>query len=82
MDTVQQIAFFFSYSAQRRVFQAQLELDEDAQVGMNNINNLQSHCEKRWFNRANALHIFKCAFTAVVTALEYMEENGDGKAKC
>ena len=81
MDTVQQITFFFSYSAQRRVFQAELELDEDAQVGMNNIINLQSHCEIRWFSRANALHTFKCVFAAVVTALEYVEENGDGKAR-
>ena len=42
MDTVQQIAFSFNFSAQRlRFFQAEFELDEDAHAGMNNITNLQ-----------------------------------------
>ena len=33
LDTLQQCAFSFNYSAQRlRIFQAELELDEDAQA--------------------------------------------------
>ena len=37
MDTLQQIAVCFNYSAKRlRVLQAELELDEDANAGMNN----------------------------------------------
>ena len=80
MDTVQQIAFSFNFSTQRlRVFQAELELDEDAQADMNNITKLQSLCEIRLSSRANDLCTFKSAFTAVVTALDYFEEERDGK---
>ena len=67
------------YSAQRvRVFQAELDLGEDAQAGMHNIINLQSLCEIRWSSSANALYTFKSAFTDMVTGLEYLE---DGRAK-
>ena len=82
MDTVQQIAFSFNYSAHRlRIFQVELELDDDAQAGMNNITTLQSLCEIRWFSRPNALYTFKSAFTAVVTTLIYLEEDGDSIAR-
>ena len=81
MDTVQQIAF--NYSAQRlRVLQTEFELDEDAQVGMKKITNLQSFCEIRWSSRANDLFTFRSAFTDVVTALEYLEEDGNGNVRC
>ena len=69
MNTVQQIAF--NFSAQRlRVFQADLESDEDAQAGSNNRTNLQSLCNIRLSSRANALYTSKSTFTAVVTALK------------
>ena len=48
---------------------------------MNSIINLQSLCEIRWSNVANALYAFKSASTAVVTALDYFEEDGDDKDK-
>ena len=90
MDTVQQIAFSFTYSAQwLRVFQAGPDLDEDAQVGMNkdaqacmnSMTNLQSLYEIKWSCLANALYAFKPAFSAVVTTLEYLEEEWDGKPR-
>ena len=56
MDTVQHIAFSVHYSAHRlRVFQAELELDEDVQAGLNSVANLQSLCKTKWSIRANAL---------------------------
>ena len=67
MDTLQQIAFCFNYSAKRmRVLQAELELDEDAKAGMNNRTKLQ--------------YTFKSAFTVVESALECLEADGNGKA--
>ncbi|KAI0225654.1 hypothetical protein LSAT2_023563 [Lamellibrachia satsuma] len=59
---------------------SELESDENAQAGMNNIINL-SVCEIRWSSRATALCTFKSAFTAVVTALGYLEEDGDDKSR-
>ena len=57
MDTIQQIAVSFNYLAKGlHALQAELELDEDALAGKNNINNLQSLCETRWSSRANALY--------------------------
>ena len=71
-----------NYSTQRlRVFHAEVELDEDTQAGMKGITNLQSLYEIRWSSRANVLYAFKSAFTAVVTALNYLEEDGEGEAK-
>ena len=82
MDTVQQIAFSLKYSAKRlRALQAELELDEGAQAGMRNRTKLQWLCETRWSSRANALYTLKSALTVVVTALEYLETDGDGKAR-
>ena len=74
MVTVQQIAFSFNYSAERlRVFQAELELNKDAHVGLNNRTDLQTLRETRLFSRTNVLCTFKSAFTAVVTALEHLK---------
>ncbi len=82
METVQQIAFSFNYSAKRlHALQAQLDLDGDARAAMNNRTQLQSLCETRWTSRANALYTFKSALTVVVTALEYLATDGDGKAR-
>ena len=73
---------FLLFSTHRLcVFQAELELYDDAQAGMNNITNMQSLCEIRLSSRANDLYTFKSAFTAVVTARDYFEEDGDGKAR-
>ena len=48
MATIQQITFFFNYSAQRlHIFQAELQLEENGQAGVNNITNLQSLCQIR-----------------------------------
>ena len=48
---------------------------------MNNRTKLQSLCVTRWSIRANALYTFKYAFTVVVIALEYLEEDEDGEAR-
>ena len=56
MGTVQENAFSFDYSANMlRVVQAELEIDVVVQAGMNNVTNLQSHCDIKWSSRANAL---------------------------
>ena len=82
MDTVQQIGFSFNYSAERlHAFHDELELDADAQAGMNKQTKLQSLCETRWASRANVLNTFKCAFTVVVIALKFLMAHGDGKAR-
>ena len=81
MDTVQQIAFSFNYSAKRLLaLQAELELDDDEQAGVNRTK-LQLLCETRRSSHANALYIFKSTFTVGATVMEYLEEYGDGKAR-
>ena len=70
-----------SHQKRLHVLQSELESDEDAQAGINNIINLQSVCEIRWSSRANTLCTLKSAFTAVVTALGYLEEDGDDKSR-
>ena len=73
-------AFSSNYSAQRLCFfHTDLGLDEDAHAGMNNRTNLQSLCEIRWSSRTNALCTFKFACIAVITSLEYLEEDGTVK---
>ena len=52
----------------------------EVKTGVNNKTKLQSLCERRWARRANALYTFRSAFTAVVSALEYLEAGGNGKA--
>jgi len=53
----------------------------EAKTGVNNRTKLQSLCEKRWGRRANALYTFRSAFTAVVSALEYLVWRLIGMAK-
>ena len=73
-DTVQQI-FVVNYSVERlRVVQAELDLDEDVQFGMNNITNVQSLCDIKWYSRANEQRTFKPAFSSVVIAMEWFED--------
>ena len=56
-DKIQQIAVSFNYLAKGLyALQAELELDEDAQAGTNNITNMQSLCETRWSSRVNDLY--------------------------
>ena len=52
----------------------------EAKTGMNNKTKLQSLCETRWARHADALYTFTSTFTAVASALEYMEADGNGKA--
>ena len=52
----------------------------EAKTSRNNKIKLQSLCEMRWARRANDLYTFRSAFTAVVSALEYLEADGNGKA--
>ena len=49
----------------------------EAKTGVNNRTKLQSLCEKRWDRHANALYTFRSAFTVVVSALEYLEADGN-----
>ena len=37
-------------------------------------------CETRWARRAKALYTFRSTFTAVASALEYLDADGNGKA--
>ena len=81
MDTLQQIAFCFNYAAKwLQVLQAELELDEDAKASMDNRTKLQSLSETRWASSVNAQYTFRSAFTVTVSALEYLEADGGGKA--
>ena len=64
-----------------QLLRQELELDKDAQAGTNRRTTLQSLCETRWSSRANTLYTFKSPFTAVITALEYLEEDVNGKAR-
>lgn len=81
MGTVQDIGFAFNYSAKRLLsLQNALENDPIAREQMERRTKLRSLCETRWFSRADALFTFKSAFTAVVSALEILQDNGDDKA--
>ena len=53
----------------------------EAKAGMNNMTKLQSLCEPRWARCDNAVYTFMSAFRVVVSALEYMEADGDDKAR-
>jgi hypothetical protein len=82
MNTVQEIAFSFNYSAKRLLkFRENLENDNLSKAEMENRTKLQSLCETRWAARADALKTFKAAFTTVVAALSDLCDNhGDVKA--
>ena len=81
MDTVQQIAFSFNYSAQKlRFFQAELDLDKEAQAGMNNIANLHmgdkmvQSCERSVYIQ---LSIHCCSHCPGIFGRRW-----DGKVRC
>lgn len=75
------IGFAFNYSAKRLLsLQNALENDPITREQMERRTKLRSLCETRWFSRADALFTFKSAFTAVVSALEILQDNGDDKA--
>jgi len=40
---------------------------------------LKTLCETRWFSRADELATFKYTFPVIVSVLEYLQTNGDGK---
>ncbi len=82
MDTVQQIAFAFDYSAKRLMaFKDELEEDNVAKAAMQKRSKLQTLCETRWFSRADSLHTFKSCLTTICSALENLEDDGDAKAR-
>jgi hypothetical protein len=59
MDTNQQIALAFKYSAkQLTVYGEELERNADASEQMDRKMNLQALCEKRWASRANIKIIY------------------------
>jgi hypothetical protein len=41
---------------------------------------LKTLCATRWFSRANALATIKASFPVIVSNLEYLQTNGDGKS--
>jgi hypothetical protein len=63
MNTVQQVAFAFNYSAKRLLqFQETLAGDDTSREGMAEHTRLRSLCETRWSARADALHTFLAAY--------------------
>ena len=81
-DTVQQIAFAFSYSAKRLLaFNEELEANDATAQEMGRRVKLQNLCETRWASRANSLYTFKTAFPVVVDSLQVLENEGDTKAR-
>ncbi|XP_052218336.1 zinc finger MYM-type protein 1-like [Dreissena polymorpha] len=82
MDTVQQVAFAFNYSAKRLLlFQETLADDNISKEAMAEGTKLRSLCETRWSARADAFHTFLASYRTVVTALDQLSaEHGDTKA--
>ncbi|XP_052258702.1 zinc finger MYM-type protein 1-like [Dreissena polymorpha] len=82
MDTVQQVAFAFNYSAKRLLqFQETLADDNISKEAMAERTKLRSLCETRWSARADALQTFLASYRTVVTALDQLSaEHGDTKA--
>lgn len=79
MDTVQQIAFCFNYSAKRlKAFQEQLEQTEH---DLEKRTKLRSLCETRWSSRSDSLFTFRAALEVVVQSLGELSESGDTKAR-
>lgn len=79
MDTVQQIAFCFNYSAKRlKAFQEQLDETEHE---LDKRTKLRSLCETRWSSRSDALFTFRAALEVVVETLGVLSEDGDTKAR-
>lgn len=82
MDTVQDIAFSFNYSAKRLLhFQENLSNDATTKAEMERRTKIVSLCETRWAARANALNTFRLSFPTIVETLEELEvEHKDSKA--
>ena len=82
MDTMQQIAFAFKYSAKRlAVYDEELDRNANARELMDCKTKLQALCETRWASRAKALTTFKSPIEAVVSSLEIVAQDGDAKAR-
>ena len=63
MNTIQQVAFAFNYSAKRLLqFQETLSTDVVSRQQMEERTKLRSLCETRWSSRADALHTFLCSY--------------------
>ena len=82
LNTLQQVAFAFDYSAKRLLaFKEALAQDDLAREEMQRRSKLRTLCETRWSSRADSLFTFRAAFTVVVQALEELIEDGDAKAR-
>ncbi|XP_053382648.1 uncharacterized protein LOC128549611 [Mercenaria mercenaria] len=83
MNTLQEIAFAFEYSAKRlKVFKDVLENDLEAKEQMKRRQKLKPLCETRWASRSEALYTFKSAFSVSHSTLgQLATELGDSKAR-
>ena len=82
LETLQQIAFAFHYSAKRPLaFQGCLSQDTAVRVEMERRAKLRTLCETRWASRDDSLYTFRTTFSAVVQELESLAEDGDAKAR-
>lgn len=82
MDTLQQVAFSFKYSAKRlAVYDDELSENEDALAKMNRKTKLQALCETRWASRAKALTTFKDSIEVIISSLNVLSDDGDAKAR-
>lgn len=82
MNTLQEIAFIFDYSAKKlSLFKEQLVNDAVARTNMEGRQKLKTLCETRWASRSEALYTFKAAFsTAHATLGELSTDHSDPKA--
>ena len=82
LNTLQQIAFAFDYSAKRLpAFRDSLEENDIARGEMHRRTKLKTLCETRWVSRADSLYTFCTAFSVVVHALQMLSSDGDGKTR-
>ena len=80
MATMQEIAFAFHYSAEKMdKFEQELCMNDTMKDKLEGKSKLKTLCETRWFSRVDALATFKTAFPVMVSALEYLQTNGDSK---
>ena len=82
MDTVQEVALSFNYSAKRVLrFQETLNNDAICRKEKDRWKKIQSLCKTRWAARSEAFYTFKSAFHVVVAALSDLNRNySDSKA--
>lgn len=82
LNTLQQIAFAFNYSAKRLLaFQGTLQENDVIREQMQRRTNLQTLCDTCWASRADSLYTFRTAYSVVIQALENLTSNGNGKAR-